>query len=350
MNLDSIIRAAVERSASDIFILAGFPVALKQKGNLVPLGDEKLLPDGTAAIITEVYEISKRPMDRLMNTGDDDFSFSVAGLSRFRVSTYKQRGSLAAVIRVISFGIPDWRDINIPPEVMSIAERSKGMVLVTGPAGGGKSTTLACIIDSINETRTGHIITLEEPIEFLHRNKKSIISQREIELDTASYLSALSACLRQAPDVILVGEMREFETIRVAMTASETGHLVISTLHTLGAANSIDRIVDVFPSSQQPQIRMQLAMVLQSIVSQQLVVGVDGSMIPVFEVMHMTSAVRTLIRESKTHQINPLIASSGGDGMISMDNSLLALYNQGRITREVALRHAISPDALEKRI
>jgi len=350
MNLDSIIRDAVERSASDIFILAGFPVAVKQKGSLIPLNDERLLPDGTSAIIEEIYSVSKRPMDRLLNTGDDDFSFAVAGLSRFRVSTYKQRGSLAAVIRIISFGIPNWRDINIPPEVMRIAESSKGMVLVTGPAGGGKSTTLACIIDQINETRPGHIITLEEPIEFLHRNKKSIVSQREIELDTASYLSALAACLRQAPDVILVGEMREFETIRVSMTASETGHLVISTLHTLGAANSIDRIVDVFPSNQQPQIRMQLAMVLQSVVSQQLVTGVDGNMIPVFEVMHMTSAVRTLIRESKTHQINPLIASSGSEGMLSMDNSLLSLYNQGRITREIAIRHAISPDALEKRI
>lgn len=350
MDLNMLIKTAVESFASDIFVLSGFPVAIKAKGALSPINDERMLPDGTQLLVGQIYELAKRPMDKLMRSGDDDFSFAVPGLSRFRVSTYKQRGSLAAVIRVISFGIPDYRDINIPEGVMDITDRTKGMVLVTGPAGGGKSTTLACMIDRINETRTGHIITLEEPIEYLHRNKKSIVSQREIELDTESYLTALSACLRQAPDVILVGEMRDFETIRTAMTAAETGHLVISTLHTLGAANSIDRIVDVFPPNQQQQIRMQLAMILQSVVSQQLVPGVDGGMVPVFEIMHMNSAARTLIRESKTHQINPLIASSGSEGMISMDNTLFRLCKEGLVTKENAIRYSINPDALEKRL
>lgn len=350
MDLDMLVQTAVQSEASDIFILAGFPVAIKARGELTSIGDEKLLPEMTLQLIERIYGMAKRPMDKLFNTGDDDFSFAVAGLSRFRVSTYKQRGSLAAVIRIISFGIPDYRDIGIPEEVMDITERTKGLVLVTGPAGGGKSTTLACMIDRINERRTGHIITLEEPIEFLHRNKKSVVSQREIELDSESYLKALSACLRQAPDVILVGEMRDFETIRTAMTAAETGHLVISTLHTLGAANSIDRIVDVFPPSQQQQIRMQIAMILQSVVSQQLIPGVDGKMVPVFEIMHMNSASRTLVREAKTHQINALIASSSSDGMVSMDVNLYRLCKDGIITEETAVRFAINPEALEKRL
>jgi len=350
MELNIIIQEAVRSAASDIFILAGFPVSIKAKGELSSLNDEKLLPEKAGQIIERIYMLAKRPMDKLLNTGDDDFSFAVAGLSRFRVSTYKQRGSLAAVIRIISFGIPDYREIGIPEGVMDIASRTKGLVLVTGPAGGGKTTTLACMIDRINETRTGHIITLEEPIEYLHRNKKSVVSQREIELDTESYLKALSACLRQAPDVILVGEMRDFETIRTAMTAAETGHLVISTLHTLGAANSIDRIVDVFPPGQQQQIRIQLAMILQSVVSQQLVPGIDGKMVPVFEIMHMTAASRTLVREAKTHQINALIASSATDGMISMDSNLSRLCNEGAITRETAIRFSIVPEALEKRL
>ena len=350
MDLDTLIREAVKSAASDIFILAGFPASIKVKGELTSLNEEKLLPETTYQIIEQIYGLANRPMDKLNNTGDDDFSFAVAGVSRFRVSTYKQRGSLAAVIRIISFGIPDYREINIPDSVMEVAERTKGLVLVTGPAGGGKTTTLACIIDRINETRTGHIITLEEPIEYLHRNKKSVVSQREIELDSESYLKALSACLRQAPDVILVGEMRDFETIRTAMTAAETGHLVISTLHTLGAANSIDRIVDVFPPNQQQQIRIQLAMVLQSIVSQQLVPGIDGRMLPIFEVMHMTPAARTLVREAKTHQINALIASSAAEGMLSMDGSLYKLFKEGIIARETAVRYAITPDALEKRL
>lgn len=350
MELDMLLKRAVEHEASDIFVLAGVPVALKIRGALRPLDDEKMLPDGTRALIEHIYALANRPIDRLLHVGDDDFSFAISGLSRFRVSTYKQRGSLAAVIRVISFGIPDYRDINIPEGVMEITGRTKGLVLVTGPAGGGKSTTLACMIDRINATRAGHIITLEEPIEYLHRNKMSFVSQREIELDTENYLTALTACLRQAPDVILVGEMRDYETIRTAMTAAETGHLVISTLHTLGAANSIDRIVDVFPPNQQQQIRMQLAMILQSVVSQQLVPGVDGSMKPAFEIMHVTSAARTLIRESKTHQINPLIASSGSDGMMSMDNNLFKLCKDGAITKETAIRYAIAPEALEKRL
>ena len=219
-------------------------------------------------------------MEAFTRAGDDDFSFAVPGLARFRVNAYRQRGSLAAVVRVVAFDIPDWRTLHIPEQVMNLADVTQGMVLVTGTAGSGKSTTQACIIDRINHTRDVHIITLEDPIEFLHRDQRSIISQREIAIDTEDYLSALRACLRQAPDVILLGEMRDHETIRTAMTAAETGHLLIATLHTRGAVNSIDRIIDAFPSGQQSQIRDQLSMVLHTVVSQRLLPDVDGGLVP----------------------------------------------------------------------
>lgn len=221
---------------------------------------------------------------------------------------------------------------------------------MTGPAGSGKSTTLACIIDEINRTQEKHIITLEDPLEFLHRHKKSIVSQREISSDTESYLTALRASLRQSPDVILLGEMRDFETISVAMTAAETGHLVLSTLHTLGAANTIDRIIDVFPPNQQRQISVQLSSVLHAVVSQQLVTSQDGKLVPAFELMTTTSAIRNMIRENKIHQIEGLIYSSFGKDMMSMDNSLLALYKAGTISDTEALAHASNPDMLKRKL
>ncbi len=349
-SLREILEKAVGTGASDVFIIAGAPLSYKINGHILPQHEEKVLPELSESIIRQIYETAERPVDRLLELGDDDFAFALPGLSRFRASTYKQRGSLAAVIRVIAFGVPDYRDFGIPEEVMRVSERTKGLVLVTGPAGGGKSTTLACIIDRINETREGHIITLEEPIEFLHRNKKSVVSQREVELDTQNYVTALRACLRQAPDVILLGEMRDLETIQTAMTAAETGHLVISTLHTVGAANTIDRIVDVFPPEQQQQIKIQLAMLLQSVVSQQLIPTVKGGLVPAFEIMHVTGAVRTMIREGKVHQIDTVIASSAPAGMVSMDASLLDLYQRGVISGEMAVRYAVNTDTMMKRV
>ena len=233
---------------------------------------------------------------------------------------------------------------------MEVADKTKGLVLVTGPAGGGKSTTLACMIDRINHTREGHIITLEEPIEYLHRNARCAVSQREIGLDTESYLSGLRASLRQAPDVILLGEMRDYDTIRTAMTAAETGHLVIATLHTVGAASTIDRIIDVFPANQQQQIRVQLAMVLQTVISQQLVPTVDGELLPVFEIMHLNNAVRNMVRESKVHQLDALIAASSGEGMVTMDGSILELVKQQRISKETAIKYATNTELMEKRM
>ena len=293
---------------------------------------------------------NNRNFDRFLEIGDDDFSFSIPGLSRFRVNTYRQRGSLAAVIRVIAFELPDPGILNIPEDVMSVSDFTKGMVLVTGPAGSGKSTTMACIVDRINHSREGHIITLEDPLEYLHRHDKCIVSQREICTDTESYLVSLRATLRQSPDVILLGEMRDYETIQTAMTAAETGHLILSSLHTTGAANTIGRIVDVFEPAQQRQISIQLSMVLQAVISQQLIPDINGHTIPAFEVMRLNPAIRNMIRDNKVHQIDGVIASSAHEHMRSMDQSLLELYKQNKITKETALKFASNADMLKRKL
>ena len=341
---------AAQLGASDIFMVPGAPVSCKLEGLLTPMDQVKLMPGQSEALIGEIYDLAQRDMEDYKKTGDDDFSFAVPGLARFRVNAYRQRGSLAAVIRVVAFSIPDYREIGIPEQVMALAKDHSGMILVTGTAGCGKSTTLACLIDRINQNRACHIITLEDPIEYLHRNCKSIVSQREIAVDTTDYLSALRACLRQAPDVIQLGEMRDLETIRTAMTAAETGHLLLATLHTKGAVNTIDRIIDTFPADQQDQIRIQLSTILKTVVSQQLVPDVDGGQIPVFEVMHMNSAIKSMIRDSKSHQIPAAIASGSKEGMISMDQSLFALYQAGRISRQVALEYADNPEQMQRRM
>jgi len=340
---------AADDGASDIFLVPGAPVTLKLEGILTQVDSQRLMPDQSEALIRQIYTLANRNMEPFQRTGDDDFSFAVPGLARFRVNAYRQRGSLAAVIRVVAFRIPDWKELGIPQQVMALTEEHSGMILVTGTAGCGKSTTLACLVDKINQNRACHIITLEDPIEYLHRNQKSIISQREIAVDTGDYLSALRACLRQAPDVIQLGEMRDLETIRTAMTAAETGHLLLATLHTKGAVNTIDRIIDTFPADQQQQIRIQLSAVLRTVVSQQLVPDVDGGQFPVFEVMHMTGAIKSMIRDSKNHQISGAIAAGSQDGMISMDQSLFAACQAGRITQRTALEYAENPQQLLRR-
>lgn len=344
------LKQAVEDGASDIFLLAGSPAAEKVDGCIRMINDVRLLPNDTMDLIAQLYELAKRDIKHFENRGDDDFSFAVPGVARFRANTYRQRGSRAAVIRVVAFDIPDWRELQIPEEVIKLSDVTSGLILVTGTAGSGKSTTQACIIDRINKTREAHIITLEDPIEYLHRHQKSIISQREVAIDTEDYLSALRACLRQAPDVLLVGEMRDYETIRTAMTAAETGHLVIATLHTRGAVNTIDRILDSFPSSQQAQIRVQLSMVLHTVVSQQLLADAKGGRVPAFEIMHVDNAIRNMIRDNKNHQINNAIASGGGTGMISMDQYMIDLYQAGKLTKETVLEFCDNPEQLKRRL
>jgi twitching motility protein PilT len=351
MNIEDLLKIAVERQASDLFIVSGLPASYRTFGAITQIDDEKLMPPQTREYIQQIYKLAdNRDMSTLEKEGDDDFSFSITGVSRFRVSAYKQRGALSAVVRLITFTLPSPQELEIPDTIINMSRFSNGMVLVTGPAGSGKSTTLACIVDNINATKANHIITLEEPLEFLHKHKKSIVSQREIRTDTESYVTALRASLRQSPDVILLGEMRDYETIEVAMTAAETGHLIFSTLHTVGAANAVDRIIDVFPANQQRQIAVQLSMVLQAVISQQLIPDINGKSIPVFEIMTVTPAIRNMIRDNKIPQIDGVLYSSNKDDMISMDSSLLNLYNAGRITQETAIAYATNPEMLKKKL
>ncbi|MBR3606009.1 MAG: PilT/PilU family type 4a pilus ATPase [Lachnospiraceae bacterium] len=346
-----ILKQALEADASDVFLVAGRPASYRIHGKVVTLQQDILMPDATKAFITEIYQLAgNRSMEHFDKTGDDDFAFAIPGLSRFRVSAYKQRGTYSATIRIITFTLPDPNHLGIPSSIIKLGEERSGLILVTGPAGSGKSTTLACIIDQINRTKQEHIITLEDPLEFLHPHNQSIVSQREIHADTLSYVSALRAALRQSPDVILLGEMRDYETIDVAMTAAETGHLIFSTLHTRGAASTIDRIIDVFPANQQQQICVQLSLTLKAVVSQQLLPTISGDIVPAFEILTITPAIQSMIREKKIHQIEGMLYSSSKENMISMDSSLLRLYQNKIISKETALTYASNPEMLGKRL
>lgn len=351
MELKELLLQAIQAGASDMFFIAGFPPAYRKDSQVTKGNETPLSVADVEKLVHEIYSYTNdRPIEKLLAEGDDDFSFSVPAVGRFRANTFRQRGSLAAVVRVVMFDLPDPKSLDIPDAVMHLTDFTKGLVLITGPAGSGKSTTLACLVDKINETRAAHIITMEDPIEFIHRHKMSIVTQREVNSDTEDYTSALRAVLRQSPDVILVGEMRDFETIEIAVTAAETGQLVLSTLHTTGAANTIDRILDIFPPAQQHQIRIQLSMVLRAVVSQQLIPSVDGSLVPAFEIMLLTPAIRNMIRESKVHQIDSAIYAGAAMGMITMDQSILALYKQGRITADAALQYSVNLEDMKKRV
>lgn len=349
MTLEEMLASAVQKEASDIFLVVGQPVSFKIEGKIIKQNENIMKPNIMEEVVNQLYGMGHRDTVHRKN-GDDDFSISLGGVGRFRVNVFMQRGSWSAVLRVVNFDLPDVREMGIPQSVLDLSQKKKGMILVTGAAGSGKSTTLAYIIDQINRTRNCHILTLEDPIEFLHTHNKSIVSQREIGIDSVNYTRALKAALREAPDVILIGEMRDLETIEIAMTAAETGHLVLSTLHTIGAANTIDRIVDVFPPDQQQQIRIQLAMVLQSVVSQQLLPSVSGNLVPVFEIMHANKAIQTLIREGKVHQLNSTISTNADEGMMVMDKGILSLYQQGQITETTALSSCMNPEAMEREL
>lgn len=349
MTIKEILTDAVSQKASDIFIVAGTKLSYRISGQILQIGETTIMPSDTVQYINEIFEIALIEKNvELQDESELDFSFSIIGVGRFRANVYRQRGSLAVVLRYVLFELPDYNTLNIPKQVIELSNLSKGIVLITGSAGSGKSTTLSCMIDNINNTRSSHIITIEDPIEFLHRHKKSIISQREINIDTKNYITALRAALRQSPNVILLGEMRDYETINTAMTAAETGQLILSTLHTSGAANTIDRIIDVFPANQHHQIRVQLSMVLQAVVSQQLLPSTDGTLIPAFEIMTVNSAVKTMIRESKTHQLDTIIQSN--EGMRTMDSSIMSLYMKGLISPQTAIEYSANPDMMAKRL
>ena len=352
MELKPLLKEMIDARASDIFIVAGRPLTYETHGTLTSVGEKTLMPADTAEVIKEVYALANRDMQPMLDVTnhDEDFSFAINGVGRFRANVFRQRGSLSAVIRVIPFGLPNPEDFGIPEDVLRLSKLQKGMVLVTGPAGSGKSTTLACIIDRLNHERSGHIITMEDPIEYVHRHEKSIVTQREIPTDIATFAEALRSALREAPDVILLGEMRDSETIATALTAAEMSQLLFSTLHTTSASGTVDRIVDTFPAVQQRQVRIQLSLVLQAIVCQQIVPTVDGGVAPAFEIMISNPAIRNLIREEKTYQIDSVIASNGAAGMRTMDQSLFNLCKEGRITADTAMRFSIHEEALERRL
>lgn len=348
-DLSEILIHSVECRASDIHLSVGRAPNYRIDGVLHTEGEEKLKPDDVKNLIMPLLD--ERHKRELEESGQTDFAHAIPGVGRFRVNVFKQRGTLASVMRALPFEIPNPEKLGIPPEVVAVTEKKRGLVLVTGPTGSGKSTTLASLIQVINRTRADHIITLEDPIEYLHKHDKSIVNQREIGSDTENYAKALRAALREDPDVILVGEMRDLETISTAITAAETGHLVLSTLHTIGADKTIDRIIDVFPPDQQQQVRVQLAAVLECVVSQQLLKRSDGQgRVAALEVLFANNAVRNLIREEKTFQIASIIQTSKRLGMQMMDDALYDLYMQRMVDGETVISYAQDPVTMNKKI
>ena len=340
---------AKDAGASDVHITVGISPKMRVNGKLMVMPFPVLLPVDTKRICDSM--MNDKQKEHFEEKGEWDFSYSIPQMGRYRVNAFRQRGSVAMVLRLVGTIVPTPESLSLPPSVIDLYKMKRGLVLVTGPTGSGKSTTLASLVGKINMDLDAHIITLEDPIEYLHRHARSIVNQREIGIDATSYDLALRSALREDPDVILVGEMRDLETISTAITAAETGHLVLSTLHTIGAAATIERIIDVFPPHQQEQIRTQLANVLVSVVSQQLVPTVDKrGRVAAFEVMHATPAIRNLIRENKTHQIATSIQTSRRLGMITMDDALVELYMKGKIDRDEALNFAQDKNTMQTKI
>lgn len=349
MDINELLKYTIENKASDLHITVGTAPIMRQNGELIAIGDSRLLPEDTKSIVEQL--LSQEQFKELEEVGEIDLSISLPGLGRFRVNVYRQRGTYAAALRLVASRIPSPEELGLPFTVTQLAKKTRGLVLVTGPTGSGKSTTLASLINIINSERSAHILTLEDPIEYLHKHQKSIVNQREMGHDSRTYKDALRAALRQDPDIILVGEMRDLETISIAITAAETGHLVFSTLHTIGAAKTIDRIIDVFPPYQQQQIKIQLSTVLQGVVSQQLIPKKDKSGRAVaLEIMMANPAISNLIREGKTHQIDSIIQTGMRFGMQTMDFSLADLYKRGIIDLEDANIYAVDQEMLKRMI
>lgn len=352
MDVNDLLQIVVEQKASDLHLTVGIPPTIRLHGQLVHLDLPKLYDVDTRELIGQLLEGKTQLMEQFRQRGEVDFSYAIQNIGRFRVNVFKQRSSWAASLRLVGVDIPRMEDLGLPRRILeSLSDNTRGLVLVTGPTGSGKSTTLATMIDYMNEKRHEHILTLEDPIEFLHRHKNSMVNQREIGFDSQSYANALRAALREDPDVILVGEMRDQETIATAITAAETGHLVLSTLHTIGAAQTIDRIIDVFPPHQQQQIRVQLANILKGVISQQLLPRSDikGRAIAL-EIMINNSAIANLIREEKSHQIYSHIQTGTAQGMITMDASIAQLYKAGKISLETATYYAQKRDEFKRLI
>ncbi len=349
LSVEEILSKAKEAGASDVHITVGIPPKMRVNGKLITMDGIKLLPSDTMEIA--IHVMNEKQKQHFEEYGEVDMSFAIPGEGRYRVNIYKQRGSIAMAFRLVGTSIPTPQELGVPQSVIDLYQKKRGLVLVTGPTGSGKSTTLASLIDTINNNREAHVITLEDPIEYLHQHKQSIVNQREIGLDSTNYAHALRAALREDPDVIFVGEMRDFETISTAITAAETGHLVFSTLHTIGAASTVDRVIDVFPPHQQQQIRVQLANVLEAVISQQLIPTIDGSgRVAAFEVLHNNPAVRNLIREGKTHQITSVMQTNRKQGMLTMDDALVQLHWDCKISMEMALQFAQDQENIKMKL
>lgn len=349
ISLKELLKITMEKNASDLHLTVGVPPVIRINGSLEQLKLDTLKPVDTLGYLKDILD--ENEYEEYNKKGEKDISFSLPGFGRFRVNIYRQRGSDALAIRVVGVKIPTLKDLNMPAVISDLARKQRGLVLVTGPTGSGKSTTLAAIINEINQNKPVHIITLEDPIEYIHKHNKAIINQREIGKDSQSYGEALKSILREDPDVILIGEMRDLESISIAITAAETGHLVLSTLHTIGAAKTVDRIIDVFPPHQQQQIRVQLATVLQGVISQQLVPMSNGDgRVASLEIMTATPAIQNLIREGKSHQIQSSVQTGGKYGMKTMDMSLAELYRKGEISYETATTYAVEKEIFDRLI
>lgn len=347
--VNELLEMAQEMNASDLHLTVGVPPKVRVFGELRDIESPKLMPDDLHTLAYSI--LPQAQIHKFEENGELDFSYSIPRVGRYRANVYHQRGSLAVVIRLVGESIPTPDKLGIPDSVMELIHKRRGLVLVTGPTGSGKSTTLASMIDQINQQYAYNIITLEDPVEYLHPHRRSIVNQREVGMDTKSFGAALTSAMREDPDVILVGEMRDLDTISTAITAAETGHLVFSTLHTIGAASTIDRIIDVFPPYQQGQIRSQLSLVLEGVISQQLIPTIGGrGRKAAFEVMLGTPAIRNLIREGKTHQIAGILQTSKKQGMQTMDDAIFELYVNRHIDREQAIGYAQDPQALNARL
>ena len=346
MKIDTLLQDMIKAGGSDAHLKVGMPPGIRVAGRIYPRGEDRMTPDDTKTVARELLD--QEQWERFEALGDIDCSYSVAGVGRFRVNVMRQRGSVSLVLRHIPEEIPTLDQLGLPPICKTLAMKPRGLVLVTGPTGSGKSTTLAAMIDLINSTMAGHILTMEDPVEFLHRDKKCYINQREVGTDTVDFKEALRHALRQDPDVILIGEMRDLETISLAVTAAETGHLVLATLHTTSAQKSIDRIVGVFPPEHQTQIRLQLAGTLQGIVSQTLIPAIKGGRAAAIEVLVANDAVRTLIRENKMAQIPTAMQTGKKAGMQTLEESLNVLVARKVISYEQAIAKANQPEAVDR--
>lgn len=347
MEIGEILKQVVERDASDLHLSVGVPPVIRVDGHLESLDYEPLNPNDARELVYSILTQDQR--QKLETEWEVDLSYSLYGIARFRVNAYFQRGTLSAAFRLIPVGIKTIDELALPRVLHSFANKPRGFILVTGPTGSGKSTTLAAIIDEINSTRADHIVTIEDPIEFLHTHKRCVVNQREVGADTKGFPNALRSALRQDPDVILIGEMRDLETIQIALTAAETGHLVFATLHTQDCPQTIDRMIDVFPPHQQEQIRVQIAATLEGIVTQQLMQKAGGTgRVCACEVLVSSPAARNLIREGKTHQLYTVMQTGSQSGMQTMNSSLADLVRRGHISKELALRRSSVPDELER--